>query len=255
MGDNNGKIIPAAPATFRFGSEATAKFKEFCDASGMTQAQGFDHLIQILELNQAKEAVPERLTEIEDFERHAKALTGAYLTSLEINANAEARIREQFQSSLVSKDKTIAELQESNDKLKTELETEKSVHMQFAAETEQARKDKQAAEKRAEDIEKINRLLSEKLANAEILANGYSTLKEKDDEKAAKISDLENQIAAQKASADLEMQKQELKLERAVMEKEREMQDQIREACERAARAEALLEQLQGQMQALTAEK
>ena len=98
-------------ANFRVDTDAAAKFREFCDKNGLNQAQGFDHLMQVMELDKAKAAVPERLTEIEEFERHAKALISAYLTSLELAETTGERIREQFNSDLKSKDDIIKKLQ------------------------------------------------------------------------------------------------------------------------------------------------
>ena len=78
----------------------------------MNQAQGFDHLIQVLELNNAKAATPGRAVEIENFERLLKEILSAYIGSIELSSNAEARVLERFQSDLKRKDKTIDELRE-----------------------------------------------------------------------------------------------------------------------------------------------
>ena len=61
----------------------------------MNQAQSFDHVMQVVELDKAKAVTPGRATEIETFEKSIKDIMAAYLNSLEINASAEARIREQ----------------------------------------------------------------------------------------------------------------------------------------------------------------
>ena len=42
---------------FRVDQDTADKFREFCAAAGMNQAQGFDHVMQVLELDRAKEAV------------------------------------------------------------------------------------------------------------------------------------------------------------------------------------------------------
>ena len=69
---------------FRIDQASADAFRSFCTANGMNQAQGFDHLIQVLELNNAKAATPGRAVEIENFERLTKDLLAAYLTSLEL---------------------------------------------------------------------------------------------------------------------------------------------------------------------------
>lgn len=50
---------------FRVDKETADKFRQFCMDAGMNQAQGFDHVMEVLEMDRAKEAVPGRATEIE----------------------------------------------------------------------------------------------------------------------------------------------------------------------------------------------
>ena len=57
---------------FRIDPDSAEAFRLFCTTHGMNQAQGFDHLIQVLELNNAKAATPGRAVEIENFERLLK---------------------------------------------------------------------------------------------------------------------------------------------------------------------------------------
>ena len=108
---------------FRVDQDTADKFREFCAAAGMNQAQGFDHMMQVLELDRAKEAVPSRATEIEEYEMHVKAILSAYTNSLAINNDAEERVKEQFSASLESKDKTIQDLQGQIAHLKEEKDT------------------------------------------------------------------------------------------------------------------------------------
>lgn len=81
-------------ANFRIDSDTADAFRAFCEQKGMNQAQGFDHVMQVFELNQAKSSIPGRSVEIEEFETMVKSITSAYLYSLELNQNAEARARE-----------------------------------------------------------------------------------------------------------------------------------------------------------------
>ena len=97
---------------FRIDQASADAFRSFCTANGMNQAQGFDHLIQVLELNNAKAATPGRAVEIENFERLTKDLLAAYLTSLELGNTTEARVAERFKTDLQRKDRTIDELRE-----------------------------------------------------------------------------------------------------------------------------------------------
>ena len=66
---------------FRIDPDSAEAFRLFCTTHGLNQAQGFDHLIQVLELNNAKAATPGRAVEIENFERLLKEILSAYIGS------------------------------------------------------------------------------------------------------------------------------------------------------------------------------
>lgn len=169
---------------FRIDQDTADIFRKFCEENGMNQAQGFDHIMQIVEMDRAKAVTPERATEIEEFERYVKSIMGAYLTSIEINNSAEERIKERFESSLVRKDKTIDELREKTEGLQEEKK-------KALIEKEQAEKEKEALDERmktwilqmesikkaAENQEKVNAMLTTQLADATAKLDGYNDLK------------------------------------------------------------------------------
>ena len=169
---------------FRIDQDTADIFRKFCEENGMNQAQGFDHIMQIVEMDRAKAVTPERATEIEEFERYVKGIMGAYLTSIEINNSAEERIKERFESSLVRKDKTIDELREKAEVLQEEKK-------KALIEKEQAEKEKEALDERmktwilqmesikkaAENQEKVNAMLTTQLADATAKLDGYNDLK------------------------------------------------------------------------------
>ena len=109
---------------FRIDPDSAEAFRLFCTTHGMNQAQGFDHLIQVLELNNAKAATPGRAVEIENFERLLKEILSAYIGSIELSSNAEARVLERFQADLKRKDKTIDELREKIETITGEKNTQ-----------------------------------------------------------------------------------------------------------------------------------
>lgn len=106
---------------FRIDPDTANAFREFCTLNGMNQAQGFDHIMQVLELNSAKTVSAGRSVEIEDFEQHAKALLSSYLQSLELCDRAEARARERFDGELKQNARTIADLKRQNEELRASL--------------------------------------------------------------------------------------------------------------------------------------
>ena len=57
---------------FRIDQTTADAFRKFCEQNGMSQAQGFDHIMQIVEMDRAKAVAPGRATEIEGFEKSIK---------------------------------------------------------------------------------------------------------------------------------------------------------------------------------------
>ena len=183
---------------FRIDPDSAEAFRQFCTSHGMNQAQGFDHLMQILELNNAKAATPGRIVEIENFERLLKEILSAYINSIELSSNAELRVQEHFRSDLKRNDQTIDELRE---KIKL-METEKkdSDTAMTALREEQVQYDivhMEAAKKAASDREEMNRILQ--LQNQELQQKlvRYDALKESEEQ-------------AQKEAAALQLKIREL---------------------------------------------
>ena len=290
---------------FRIDPDSAEAFRQFCTTHGMNQAQGFDHLMQVLELNNAKAATPGRLVEIENFERLCKELLSAYINSIELSSNAEARVLEQFQSDLKRKDRTIDELREKMETLHAETEAvskkleEEQKHLREQA--EYATNQMNSAKKAISDQEEVNRLLQtqneelrkqlqklHELQKAEALVKSentelklktreleqtlsHETAQRKNLESIAgqnqeKLRELESHMLEYKVQvSDLKRQLQEkdadtqnqlkqaqmeadLKLERAVIAKERELQEELRTSDRENVRLQTELEQLRASL-------
>lgn len=190
---------------FRIDQETADAFRKFCEDNGMNQAQGFDHIMQVVEMDRAKAVAPTRTTEIESFEKSVKDIMAAYLYSIEINQNAEGRIREQFASDLDRKDKTIDDLRTKAEQLQAEKDASESAAAEAVKAKDQAEKDaaaaekvRIAAEKTAEDKQTIADTLAAKLAEAEKKAEGF------DDLKAALYASQEAQKAAEQRIKEIQ---------------------------------------------------
>lgn len=201
---------------FRIDQETADLFREFCEQNGMNQAQGFDHVMQIVEMDRAKAVTPGRATEIEGFEKAVKQIMGLYLNSIEINNNAEGRAREQFASSLERQERTIDELQERITQLQAELMDTKNMLLEAEKDKERAEKDriaaerlKDSAEKTAADKQTIADTLASKLAEAETKAREYdgllrefTQLKEMNRDPDQKLKDLQRDHAEEMKEAE-----------------------------------------------------
>lgn len=194
---------------FRLSAETADAFRKFCEDNDITHAQGFDHVMQVFELNQAKTVVASRATEIESFEKSVKDIMDAYLLSLKICQDAEERIREQFASDLDRKDKTIGDLQAKAEQLKAAKDAAEAAAAEAKKVKERAEKEaataeklRESAEKTAEDRKIIADTLASKLAEAEKKSKGFDDLQ-------TQITILQNNL--QKARAEANEAKQEAK--------------------------------------------
>lgn len=109
--------------TFRMTENFSQKIDAICAELGIKQAAALDSLITAYEMQQSKAILPDRQTEIEDYDTHIQALQSAFLHALEITENTEQRVRAEFQRQLESKDSTIIRLQESIKELEARAQT------------------------------------------------------------------------------------------------------------------------------------
>ena len=111
--------------SFRISDSVTERFKAFCSDFD-NQNVALDSLITAYEVQNAKAVLADRKTEISDYDMHIQAIQGAFLRSLELNENAEQRVRMEFNSLLSSKDETIMQLQAEKSKALEQTEQYKS---------------------------------------------------------------------------------------------------------------------------------
>lgn len=243
----------ASVRSFRVTDDVMARFNAVKDDLKLNQDAALAMLINAYELEQAKEVLPDRETEIANFQMKARELVDAFLFSLQLNADAEDRIRGEVALKIESLEKTITEYQQkleqerqkisAMEQEKAELEAaiaELAVLREQLAKAIQAQADaKSQHEKQMKDKEEIVSMLQDKLAEAEKKAAGYDPLKAERD---ALVADLSATKEAQKE----QQRDSELQAERAARAAEK-----AQEAAVVAVKAEAeerigaLREQLQ----------
>lgn len=227
---------------FRINQESADAFRKFCDENDLNQAQGFDHMIQVMELNRAKTIVPGSAKDIETFEMYIKKVMEAYLKSVEDYSTARETAREDFASALESKDKTIASLQEKADKLSEGKQILENTISEVRAERNQAVKDAATAKEQAEtsaklvaEKDKTISTLADKLGAAESKADGYDDLKKSEEAAKNRISELEKEMERIKEAADREMAAVKKDHETEIRELNAEMERKISDAQKDAA--------------------
>lgn len=218
---------------FRIDQETAALFRDFCEKNNLSQAQGFDHIMQVVEMDQAKAVVPERKTEIEAFEKAIKDIMAAYLNSVELGKTAEDRAKENFKSLLESKDKMIAELQGKVETLKADKEEAEQLALTSSSAVAQALKDSEIAKEQAEmskkllaEKEKTISTLAEKLTKSEEKAEEYDSLSETSKKLLEENKELHRALERKDSDSKKDM---ELAVAKAVAEKEKEMMKRMME--------------------------
>lgn len=238
-----GMVRDVKQASFRLNADDTEKFKAFCEESEMTAAQGFSVLLEVMELDRAGRALPARKTEIEHFEQLTKSMVSAFLHSLELNENAEHRMREQFSAQLESQNRTISDYQVQISHLQLKLEeavnfaesyrndlqiTQDSIdelsRLRFQAEQNYAAL-KEEKEKQLSDKENIIAMLTDKLMTAEQKAAGYNELEAQNATLTANLSIAEQTIKDNAKDAKIEQERALNALEREKDKEQRALQD------------------------------
>ena len=121
--------------SFRISDSVAEKFKAFCGEFD-SQNAALDSLITTYEMQNAKSVLMDRKTEIAEFDTHIQAIQSAFLRSLELNENAEQRVKTEFNSLLSSKDETIMQLQAEKAKALEQTEQYKTSYDKVVQDTD-----------------------------------------------------------------------------------------------------------------------
>lgn len=219
----------ATVRSFRVTDDVLAKFKVIQEEMGLTQDSALKLLVDAYEMEQAKNAIPDRETEIANFQAKAGELVAAFLHSLQLNQDAETRIRAEFALQLQTKDTAIAEYQ---DQLKTARDVQKDLKEQLAEQTAKASTvDKLTAEiteeraKAAETVEdlkgqirdkdEINAMLAGKLTDAEQRAASVGTLTEERDYLKEELTTALTKITAREREYEMQTERAAFAAEKA----------------------------------------
>lgn len=232
--------------SIRATAEVLNKFKEISSAFE-NQNECLNQLISTYEISIARNTLNEVSTDISDYQSHITAIQNAFLHILEINSNAEIRIKQDFEMLLKSKDTTISDLQEklknvstAHNELKAEHETKSA---ELSIEVEQL-------SEIVTELRQENATLNSMIGDKEIIIKGlaekeaeYAEHKKKYNELLKIISDIEkdnNRLSAETTDylAEIEKLKTEIETLKSDYEKEKSMLKRERDADIRTAVAE-----------------
>ena len=248
--------------SFRISEDTTDKFRSIC-ADFDNQNTALSALISAYEIQNAKAVLSTRQTELEDYDVHLQALQRAFLQSLELNSNAEERIRNEFARQLDTKDKTIADYQTRIDELEGLLKATKekcdndtkTASDKLSEALRDVTEANKSIDKLSSELQSAKATVQDKLAIIDGLTARIpeteklqTELKEKDaaiektntqhvvekTELNNKISGLNNTITSLtseieklKSAAEITEQKHQLELEKAVIDEQKKYIDEI----------------------------
>ena len=211
--------------SFRVSEEVSTKLKELCENFD-NQNSALSALLNAYEVQNAKATLTDRQTDIADYDTHIQAIQSAFLRSLEINENAEKRIKTEFINLLNSKDQTIVQLQTEKAQADEQVEKYKSAYGNLITSTEekiktmqtqvsesektlQSEKERANTEQKArEQAETISAMLSEQVEQLKAQVANLTAKANKADELYNELSELKAAYSdKEKALANAEIAK------------------------------------------------
>ncbi|MGN1043215.1 MAG: ribbon-helix-helix domain-containing protein [Acutalibacteraceae bacterium] len=261
----------------RLEDEHIEKIKALSTELGINQAELIDKLLTVYELSESKNVLKGLETDITDFESHLQSLQSAFLHLLELNANADNRIRSEFRNMLDSKETIILDLQEqirtTNEKIaeyeKRNDELMKSIE-QLSNENQELKNKFKVCDEMIEDknkslsdkqiiIENLTEKVSEqsfmeqKIKDLELkFEKSENDIKQKDDMILMlnrKITDIEKHLDDEKKSYEYKIkvinQQSEIELKQAVLSEKEKNQKKYEEQSEKIFQLQEQLNILQ----------
>jgi chromosome segregation ATPase len=233
--------------SFRADEETFEKFKTLANEEFGNQGQCLASLISLYETEKSKAVLVERKTEIENFQAHANKIIEMFLMSLQLNEDAEERIRSEFEHLLSSKDRIITDLQTKEQ----ELNTSNELYKETAKEAEQENyrllnqiselekhisKQSREYETALADKDSLNKALTDSCNDKKIEIEELKTRLSETLFRLSKLDEIEdqnNKLATENSRlvAEIEKQKEYLVLEkeRAILAAEKEHQKELKE--------------------------
>jgi len=204
--------------SFRVSEEVSSKLKELCEHFD-NQNSALSALLNAYEVQNAKAILTDRETDIADYDTHIQAIQSAFLRSLELNENAEKRIKTEFINLLNSKDQTIVQLQTEKAKADEQVEKYKSAYGNLITSTEEKI---QAMQTQVSESEKTLQSERERASTEQKAREQAETISAMLSEQVEQLKKQVSDLTEKAYQAD-EFYNQLTKLQSAYSEKEKEL--------------------------------
>lgn len=205
------------PKSIRVEDAVMEKFKKLVsDGDFPSQNQALQALITCYEIDKGRAILPDMKMDIDDFQAHVDAILQGFLHALELNNGAENRIRNEFSTSIASKDKTIASLQGQVEDQNRNIEYYKSRYREMSDEAASSRKAQEKADRLLEESERAH---AQTLADKEKIIDSLEEARRKDAETIKTMAQAQTQNQARlDACSALEHENQVLKEENSALQ-------------------------------------
>lgn len=188
----------AKPKTIRATDETMEKLKKISEEMGASnQGAALDSLIDLYERDQARTVLPERQTEIDDFNLLLRKLGTAYTASLQLNADAEDRARAAYANQLTIYEETIKQQKEQI----ADLKEQASHANEYLGTIIKLREDIEGKDKLLDVIKQGTDASKEQIADLQKQVDESAELQDKIHELNAQVAELQRQLADEKVAA------------------------------------------------------
>lgn len=200
------------PKNIRATEEVHDRFAQLAEENFPNQGSALEAFMNAWEIQNAKNAVPEREADISDFDSHVQALQRAYIHSLDVAQNASARARDEFRRKLEALETEKEELRNrlnlansNTEYYKAQVEAAEKAAKEAKAQAEAATKHATALEATVSDKQKIIDQLTGRTERAEEIAEKAKAQAEKleteNRDSRQAIRNLENDLQAAQTAA------------------------------------------------------
>lgn len=226
------------PKSFRIDDETAEKFKEISNTIGGNQQETLAKLIEAFEFQSGKAILTDKKADIEQFEKYITAITRMFMGTLEDNQNLSQTIRTEFDALLGSKDNTIQDLQsqlstakqlkeEANSKAQIYIDENTRLNDIITSKTNEYESKIDDLQTMLADKDNLNKALTDSCNELKTKVEGMKKAAEQTASLQSALEKLQKEQTGFENTLKQQQEQSQIALDKAVLEVERNYQEQI----------------------------